>query len=177
MSTPATEGATPSDGATPPADPSSQSTGATPSTDDDLGDAGKRALAELRRQLKDRDSAIADRDARLKALEDRDKTELERVTGDLATVTAERDELRAQVATFEQSTLKQRIAADAGIPQWWQRLHGATEEELLADAKQIADQLGAQPNGATPDLGAGARSGAADPRSGMDQLIRRGAGR
>lgn len=65
------------------------------------------------------------------------------------TLTTERDtgaetitKLQGQVKAYEVTALKQRIAADNGIPAHMaDRLHGETEKDIMADAKTMAGQL------------------------------------
>lgn len=65
--------------ADPPADPPKQDPPADPPKDDGLGDAGKKALQEERAARKAAEKALAERDAKLKEFEDRDKTEAEKL--------------------------------------------------------------------------------------------------
>ena len=128
-----------------------------PNGDADLGDGGKRALADLRRELKevkaDRDSL---RDAQ-QAREDAEKSELEKATRD-------RDEATSKLSAAELKVLKMEAAIDAGIPKQWMRLNGTTPDELKADAKTFAESLGHSSDETPPatpaDLGAGPRPGA-----------------
>ncbi len=67
----------------------------------------------------------------------------------ITTLTTERDtgaetitKLQGQVKAYEVTALKQRIAADNGIPAHMaDRLHGETEKDIMADAKTMAGQL------------------------------------
>lgn len=173
----ATGDATSPSGATPDAGNDLDGAGATLRTGgDDLGDAGKRALAEVRKELRTRDAALAERDARIAELENAGRSELERKTADVDRLTAtlgERDariaELEAQLADLDRNELRRDVASKAGIPDLWQRLNGATEQELAADAAALAERIGV--GGRTPDLGAGARPGGT-PSGGMDALLR-----
>jgi hypothetical protein len=158
-------GATPEAGATPAA--GNESTTTTTDTDDGLGEAGKRALAALRRELNEvkveRDTALTAQRAR----EDAERTELEKAVRDKEEVATERDTLRTKVMRME-------AAAAAGIPDQWQRLIGSTPEELAADAKSYAESLGTTTETPTAaDLGAGARPGTpATGRDGFNAAIR-----
>jgi predicted nuclease with TOPRIM domain len=142
----------------------------------DLGDAGKRALADLRKELREAARERDDARRRVAELEDAGRSELERKSTELERAQERTRELEAQVSRLEHDGARRAAAAAAGIPDQWQRLRGETEEELTADAKQLADwrSEGKQ----APDLGAGARSDtSAKGERGMDQLIRRGARR
>ena len=64
-------------------------------------------------------------------------------------------EWRTKYEALEQDNLRGKIARDAGLPEHWaKRLEGSTPEELAADAKAIAADLG--------------RSDTADPKGGLD---------
>jgi hypothetical protein len=142
-------------------------------TADELGDTGTRALAALRRELKEakteRDALAAEK----RAAEDADRSELDLVK-------RENDELKATAARV----LKMEAAIEAGIPTQWMRLNGSTADELKADAKAFAASLGKTDDsnggsGATPaDLGAGPRPGTpATGRDGFNAAIRAKANR
>jgi hypothetical protein len=173
---------TPTSGATP--DPAATAGGGSdPGTDetttgdprvDQIGDAGRRAIAELRKELKTIKTERDELAAAQQAVADRDKTELEK-----AQERATRAESR--IAELEQETRARTAAAAAGIPDQWHRLRGSTDDELKADADQLAEAFGKRPGGGglTPaDLGAGPRPDApATGSQGMNQRIRRAAGR
>lgn len=143
------------------------------------GDGAKRALAELRRELKE---ARSERDALAAAkreAEDAERSELEKVTRD-------RDEASGKATTLELQVLKMEAAIRAGIPGQWMRLNGATADELDADAKTFAKSIGKtdddeSSNGKTAspaDLGAGARTGvSATGSAGFSEVIRQRARR
>jgi uncharacterized membrane protein YqiK len=171
-----TSGATPDPAATAGGgsepDDTSSSSGATP--DPDLGDAGKRVIAEARRATRAAEQRAAELETRLSAIEDRDKTELERARE--RSVKAE-----TRVAELEHETRARTAAAAAGISDQWHRLRGSTEDELKADADSLAEAFGKRDEGSglTPaELGAGPRPNApAMGSQGMNQRIRRAAGR
>jgi hypothetical protein len=169
--TPASEGATPSPGATPGAGTTpAPATGATPIGDGDLGEQGKRALAELRKERDDLRRQLQDRD-------DADKSELERERLAHERAKERLTERDTRIAELEMNERRRAAATAAGIPEQWQRLQGSTEDELAADAKKLAEWRG-QPVRPAPDLGAGARPGGpATGEPGMTELIRRKAGR
>lgn len=145
---------------------------------DDVGDAGKRALAEMRRELKqikqERDTLKAAADA----VADAERSELEK-----ATTRAEAAERRT--AELEHESLARTAAIEAGIPEWWDRLKGANADELASDAQKVAAGVGArspeqqQQRVSTADLGAGAReqSTPATGSAGFSETIRRRARR
>lgn len=164
--TTAEPGATPGPGATPEPPPSTTPPEPEAGKTDqgELGDAGRKALSEARLEAK-RQKARADTlEAEQKKREDAEKSELEKVTG-------ERDELQTRITTLEREGRARSAAAEAGVPDLWDRLKGDTVEELLEDAKAIAERFGRRVPGT--DLGAGARPGTTT--AGMNERIRRSA--
>jgi hypothetical protein len=169
--TTATSGATPGEGATPgaesdPQDPSTVSSG------DGLDDGGKKALSELRRELRKQAQSHEDKDRRIAELEDAQRSDSERRDVELGRLRDENSTLRATNEKHERDEARRRAATQAGIPDLWDRLIGDDDEALAADAKTMAERLGASP--APPrDLGAGARpGGTVTGTSGMDRRIR-----
>lgn len=104
----------------------------TPATGD-LGDAGKKALDAERRERRAAEKRAADLEARLKDLEDRDKSETAKA--------AERAEAAEKAAAAaEARALRLEIAAEKGLtPAQAKRLVGDTREELEADASELLD--------------------------------------
>lgn len=92
----------------PPADPPKQDPAADPPKDDGLGDAGKKALQEERAARKAAEKALAERDAKLREFEDRDKTEAEKLAAK-----AEAAEKRAADATGRAVKAEVKALADA----------------------------------------------------------------
>jgi hypothetical protein len=166
-------GATPDAGAMPAAgDPSGEPAAAT--STDNLGEEGRRALAELRREVK---AAQKERDelrAAVRQREEAEQTDLQK-----ATTRAEQAEVR--IAELEHRQLQVQVATAAGIPQHWKRLVGKDEDELKADAEELKASLPTNGSGATPapgDLGAGARTPApATGSAAFSDTIRRRAKR
>lgn len=108
-----------------------------------LGDAGKRALDAIR---KERDDART----KLKELESRDLTELEKAQ-QAAASSAQR------LALLESQNLRQRVALAQGLPATLvDRLQGSTEDEMAADAVVLLGMLN-RPRTPTPDPGQGPR--------------------
>src|SRR5436190_21097979 len=102
-----------------------------PKPDDGLGDAGKRALQEERRARSEAEKALKDANDRLKALEDKDKSETQRATDEKAAA-----EKRAEKAEAE--LLRITVGATKGLtPAQARRLVGTTKEELEADADDL----------------------------------------
>lgn len=135
------------------------------SGDDDSGlsDSGKKALAAERRR-----AAVAEREAKtlksqLQQLKDKDLSELERAKKD-ATDAAQ----RADAA--ESSALRLRVGLAAGVPaEHLHRLQGASEDELMADAKELVKLL--KPSGPRPDPSQGSRATRPATQD-MNELIR-----
>jgi hypothetical protein len=144
-----------------------------PETASDLGDGGKRALAELRRELKDIRAERDELATAKRVQEDAERSELEKATRD-------RDEHKTARTALELKVMKMQAAIDAGIPGQWMRLNGTDLDELTKDAKAFAESLGTgnasstNGNQATPaELGAGPRPGApATGSAGFSQTLR-----
>jgi len=99
----------------------------------DLGDAGKKALAEERAARKVAEKSAADLEARLKAIEDKDKTETQRAA-DTAT--------KAEAAFVAEKARADRLEvaiAKRLTPAQLKRLQGTTREELEADADELLE--------------------------------------
>jgi hypothetical protein len=99
--------------------------------EDTLGDAGKKALEAERRNAR---AAAKERDAlaaKLKEFEDRDKSELDKVTERAEAAEKRAAELQGFVDRLE-------VASEAGLtPAQAKRLVGSTREELESDAKEL----------------------------------------
>lgn len=140
-----------------------------------LSDAGKKALTEERkaRTAAERQAKVAQKQldslsAQLKAIEDRDKTEAQKLAE--RAEAAERDASGAKL-----ELMRYRVAAEKKLPaRLAARLHGATEEEMKADADALLEDLGPQKQG-PPSFDGGVRK-QATPASDMNSLIRQAAG-
>lgn len=110
---------------------------AVPATGDDgLGDAGKRALDAERKARKAAEKRATDAEAKVQEAEDADKTEVERLTGQVATLTQERDSALSKADRFEVAAAKGLSLAQA------RRLVGSTKDELEQDADEMRTELG-----------------------------------
>lgn len=124
----------------------------------DLGDAGKKALDAERREKRAAEKRAAELEARLKEIEDRDKTESAR-----AIERAEVAEKAAAVA--EARALRLEVASEKGLtPAQAKRLVGESREELEADAQELLDTFKPAPadesrDDVTDSLDLGIRSG------------------
>jgi hypothetical protein len=159
---------TPDDAATAPEDTPQEATGSTETGQGDQGDGKTRrgdkdaVLADLAKERRQRQTL----EKRLKDIEDRDLTELQR-----AQKTAKEAETR--LAQLEAESLRQRVALKAGIPaEHIHRLHGDTEDALAADAAELAKLL--TPKGPKPDPSQGSRAG--NRPTDMNALLRQAAG-
>lgn len=147
-----------------------QPEGTQPQPDEQLGDGGKKALQEERRKARAAERQLGELQKRLQELEDRDKTEAQKLT-DRATA-AETDATQAK-----RELERYRVARDKKIPaEWVDRLKGSTKEELEADAEALLEALGTQQQRNTPSYDGGVRAGA-PPATDMNALIRQAAGR
>lgn len=104
----------------------------------ELGDAGKKALDAERKARRDAEQKAKDLENRLQAIEDKDKSEVERLTEQVATLAKERDAAVGKADRLEVAVLKsldedqsRRITSAA------KRLTGTTREELEADAEEF----------------------------------------
>ncbi len=133
---------------------------------EDLGDAGKKALAEERRQrralekqLKDLGASNASLQQRLKEFDDRDKSEIERAHEAAQSVAKERDSFKSEADKLRILRLRDKISATKGLdPDLWDRVIGDNEEEISADVERLVEKFSTQPK----RLGA-LRSGASAP--------------
>jgi hypothetical protein len=126
-------------------------------------------VKQLRGEAAGHRTKVGELEARLKEFEDRDKSDLEKATGERDSLKAERDSLQSQVAKFQ-------IAAKAGLPvEHAHRISGSTDKEMEEDAKKLAAAFGGG-NGTSGGFDGGARGGGDQPLT-MDQQIRRAAGR
>lgn len=107
-----------------------------PQPQPDLGDPGKKALAEERAAKKAAEKRAADAEARLKKLDEEKLSDQEK-----ATRRAEEAEQRANAA--ESRALRLEVVTESGLPAAMAgRLQGSTKEELLADAETLRSLMG-----------------------------------
>lgn len=116
----------------------------TPPEGDQLGEGGTKALEAERRARRDAERELKKVQDQLKELGDKDKSEVERLRDEVASLTKERDQHLNQVLRSEVAMAKGLTAAQA------KRLVGTTKEELEADADEILDAFPAGNGGATP---------------------------
>jgi hypothetical protein len=159
-------------GGTPPADTKPADASATDDgKPEDLGDNGKKALDAERRAKRDAEKRATELEARLKELEDRDKTEAERQADKVAKAEALVTQLTAKVAEALKShlvSLHQIGDDDAEL------FLTATDPELLLkqvtrlmETKAQAAEAAGRPRPPRPDQnqGAGTPTVPTDPRA------------
>jgi hypothetical protein len=106
---------------------------------------------------------------KLSKIEDSKKSDLERLTG-------ERDTLKTTAETAAAENLRLRVAIDKKLPsELIDRLKGSSKEELEADADSLLKLV--QPATATSFDGGKGRDSAATGPTGMNDIIRRAAGK
>lgn len=146
-------------------------------SDDDEGDGlddrtkakiakANREAQNLRQRLKELQGSAKE----LKALKDKDKSEAERLA-------EERDQLKTQLDELNVANIRREAAAEAHLPQKFARFITAeTEDDALAQAKELAKELGldAKGNKKSPDLRQGNRgpSNAGQNKQNPDDLLR-----
>lgn len=142
-----------------------------PPSDAPLQPQGAKALEEWKKRARDAERNAKQMDARLRELEDRDKTEAQRLTDQLTSAVT-----RAEAA--ETLAARLRVAVAKGLPaDLAERLRGTTEEELAADADTLLallapkDTATAATPGPRPDMTQGGAPTASSPLNG-DPLMR-----
>jgi hypothetical protein len=128
------------------------STETEPSTDEAKPDIPKEVQAALRKANKEAETLRL----KLKEIEDRDKTEAQKLAERAAAAEQERDALKL-------TAMRQRIALEKGLPpQLADRLKGSTEDEMSEDADALLELVPVAADssfpGPRPDLSQGARS-------------------
>ncbi|MGW0933653.1 hypothetical protein [Streptomyces sp. NPDC002666] len=105
----------------------------------DLGDAGKKALAEERRARREAEARLKELEplaAKARQLEDSKKTEAEKLTEKFTTAEKRAADAEAKLLRLEVATAKGLTPAQA------KRLVGATKEELESDADELLASFG-----------------------------------
>jgi seryl-tRNA synthetase len=141
-----------------------------PDGDEELNEAGKRALERERAERKRLTAALAEaseKAKRLDELEESSKSEVQKAAERAAA-------LEKQLNDTAASLLKIQAALDTGLPHTMaDRLRGSTKEELEEDAKTLMEALKIRPGQArTSDAGA-----TGDAPTDINAQIRRMAGR
>jgi hypothetical protein len=134
----------------------------------DLGDPGKKALDAERKARREAEVKAKDLETRLAAIEDKDKSEVERLT-------AENTRLQTELSTATVTGARLKVALDKGLTSTQaKRLVGDTEDELSADADELLDDLGAKPTDEKPPPPAGKpreqlKPGSGDPDAPVEE--------
>jgi len=106
-----------------------------PVTGDDPNAGAKTALAAERKARRDAEAKSKDLEQRLAAIEDKDKTEVERLTAQVASLTTD-------LATATVTGARLKVALEKGLTATQaKRLVGDTEEDLSADADELLADL------------------------------------
>jgi hypothetical protein len=132
--------------------------------DEQLGDAGRRALEREREARREAEKKLKTREEEIEREKLSTQERLER----------ERDDARAEAEKAKVEALRARVAAKVGLPaDLVDRLKGSTEKEVTEDAETLVRAYGQVGGG----LDGGPRgTGQSDPND-MNQQIRRLAGR
>jgi hypothetical protein len=105
------------------------------SNDDQLGEGGKKALEEERRARRAAEKEKKDLEAKLKELEDKDKSEVEKLADKSKTA-------EGRAATAEAEVLRLKVALRKGLTETQaKRLVGSNEEELEKDAEELLESF------------------------------------
>ena len=156
---------------TPPADPAptADPPAPEPSATDDLGDAGKKAIAAERARVKDLEKQLRDLKPladKAKELEDAKKSEQERLTEQLNAAKAEAEATKAEL-------LRLRVAAEKGLPaELAARLQGGDEDELAEDADRLLALMGPKTPQSPGSADAGPRGTSKPGQLGPDDFSR-----
>jgi hypothetical protein len=130
-----------------------------PKPTDDLGDAGKRAIADERKARKEAERKAAELAARVDEFEKAKLTEKERAEKELADAQAAAKAAREEAAAAQLDALRHRIAAKNGVPA--ELLTGLTEDDLTSSAEAALKWRGAAtpepPKAPKPDPSVGPR--------------------
>lgn len=111
---------------------------------DDLGDAGKRALDEERKARRDAERVVDQLTAKLKAFDDRDKSETEKLADRVVAAEKRADDADSRVLRAEVAFLKGLTPAQA------KRLAGTSREELEGDADELLRDFAVAEPATTP---------------------------
>lgn len=112
----------------------------TPGDPEALGDAGKAALAAERKRANDAEKAAREAQARIKELEEKDATELEKATRRIRELEEANGTLASDLAARDRTILRLNTGIDEGLPKnLIARLQGDDEESIKADAASLRE--------------------------------------
>lgn len=107
-----------------------------------LGDAGKAALAAERKRANDAEKLAREAQARIKELEEKDATELEKATRRIKELEEANQTLTTDVATRDKTILRLNTGIDEGLPKnLIARLQGDDEDTIKADAASLRELI------------------------------------
>ncbi len=107
-----------------------------------LGDAGKAALAAERKRANDAEKLAREAQARIKELEEKDATELEKATRRIKELEEANQALTTDVATRDKTILRLNTGIDEGLPKnLIARLQGDDEDTIKADAASLRELI------------------------------------
>jgi hypothetical protein len=120
---------------------------------DDLGDAGKKALAQERAAKKAAEKQLTELTKRLQEMEDRDKTEAQKLADRAAAAEAELQTLRVE-------SIRARVALTKGVPADLLEFLTASDEDSLSEQadRLLARLAPAAPGRPAGDVDQGART-------------------
>jgi hypothetical protein len=122
-----------------------------------LGDTGKKALDAERKARRDAERQLKETGDRLKALEDKDKSDSERLTEKVT-------QLEKDLATATARADRYEVALDKGLDMTRaKRLTGTTREELEADADELQSWTAGKPSEPAPGKPTTDLRGGGDP--------------
>lgn len=105
-----------------------------------LGDAGKAALAAERKRANEAEKQAREAQARIKELEERDASDLEKATRRIKELEERNASLESGIAERDRTILKLNTGIDEGLPKnLIARLQGDDEDSIRADAKSLRE--------------------------------------
>lgn len=120
--------------------------------EDNLGDAGKRALTAERDARKAAERELSEARARLKEIEDANLSEIQKAQRDA-------EEARSQLAILQLESTRSRVALEKGVPSdLIEFITGDTAEEMAAKADVLVARLSPASTTPKPDRTQGTSS-------------------
>ena len=136
-------------------------TGAAETGKGDVPTEVRAVLDKERHARREAEKALKAAESRLAEIADKDKTEQQRLTESVATLTA-----RAEAA--ELRAMRLSVAAKTGLPQELaERLVGANEDEMADDAKRLKKLMGPS----VPPMDSGVRNDNKPPAQDVNALL------
>lgn len=135
-----------------------------PEGSEELGDKGKKALAAERRRATLAEKALKDAQAKLKDIEDADKSETDKLREETATAKRDLEEANRKV-------LRAEVGAAKELPRdLWNRLQGETQEDMETDADRLLAII--KPGKPSGDAGGGSRGKPPSTEKDMNEVLR-----